>query len=274
MAIETVVEEVALNLEETAQAVRLLNGRTVSFGLGGMLIGAAAGGYFGYQLAKKRTRAEALAEADREIEEMRKFYRNQYTNEDAVFNPSIRPLVVEPATNVGEVVTGPPGPKPTLQSIVKERGYAGEDPDTMAMDEESSLAPTRPTRPPVPVREPAPVEHVEPTSFPEWNEALEQARRDVTKPYVISRTEWDESLYEKLQYTYYDDDDVLVDEDGNVVSDPEAILGEFSYRFGYGSGDGAVVFVQNDQLQKDFEITKRPEAYEEVVLGLDPHDES
>lgn len=262
-AVETVVEEVALNLEETAQAVRLLNGRTASFGIGGLAIGLGIGLYFGYRYGKKKTKAEAMLEADREIEQMRDFYRNMVTESAAAG------VLEGPSHGILQ--------KPTLESIARERGYGPYPPETVdsddpekEMEDEGEILPPVPAgvrlpRPPVPVSEPS--------VTPEWNSALEFARRDTTQPYVIHRDEFDENAnYRKLAYTYYDHDDVLVDDENNVVQEGNSIVGDFNFRWGYGSGDPSVVYVRNDQLQLDMEIQRRDASYEEAVLGLDPHD--
>jgi len=148
--------------------------------------------------------------------------------------------------------------KPTPEAIVREQGY--ETPE-----------PPRPTRPPVPVREPETL--VEEVSRDEWNYNKEIAQRDRNHPYIIHENEFQETFpdYQQLQWTYYAGDNILCDERDEVVVRPELVVGEENLRrFGHGSSDDNMVYIRNDRLEIEWEITRSWKSHAEEVLGLDP----
>jgi len=148
--------------------------------------------------------------------------------------------------------------KPTPEAIVREQGY--ETPE-----------PPRPTRPPVPVRKPETL--VEEVSRDEWNYNKEIAQRDRNHPYIIHENEFQETFpdYQQLQWTYYAGDNILCDERDEVVVRPELVVGEENLkRFGHGSSDDNMVYIRNDRLEIEWEITRSWKSHAEEVLGLDP----
>lgn len=91
------------------------------------------------------------------------------------------------------------------------------------------------------------------------------------KPFVISREEFDEGYphFDKITITYYAEDDVLADEQDEIISDIEAVVGYDSLsRFGDMSDDDCVVYVRNGRLGADYEIILTQESYSESVLGI------
>ena len=232
---ETVVEEVATNLEEVAQATRQIDPRLISYVGIGLAAGFATGFYFGYKLARQRTKAEALKEADEQIDQMREYYESKLTAAE---------------------------PKPELDEIIEERGYnsiTGEH--------------TRPLRPPVPiVVAPQPVIvdlSGQNSQDPDWIWPQELANRSPDKPYIIHEDEFtaNETDYAQTQYTYWAGDDVITDTDNAPISQPNQVVGRQNLRFGHGAGDANIVFVRNDELNLEIEINREPGSYEEEVLG-------
>ncbi len=91
------------------------------------------------------------------------------------------------------------------------------------------------------------------------------------EPFVISREEFDEGYphFDKITITYYAEDDVLADEQDEIISDIEAVVGYDSLsRFGDMSDDDCVVYVRNGRLGADYEIVLTQESYSESVLGI------
>lgn len=91
------------------------------------------------------------------------------------------------------------------------------------------------------------------------------------KPFVISREEFDEGYphFDKITITYYAEDDVLADEQDEIITDIEAVVGYDSLsRFGDMSDDDCVVYVRNGRLGADYEIILTQESYSESVLGI------
>lgn len=73
-------------------------------------------------------------------------------------------------------------------------------------------------------------------------------------PYVISPDEFGElDEYDQISLTYYAGRQILVDEDGSVITNDDEIVGTESLsRFGEYEDD--TVFVRNDKLKCDYEI--------------------
>ncbi|QXO14663.1 hypothetical protein SEA_RUNHAAR_59 [Gordonia phage Runhaar] len=92
-------------------------------------------------------------------------------------------------------------------------------------------------------------------------------------PYIISVSEFMENdpQYQQNTISYYQGDGVLADERDQPIPDKNSIVGEQNLvRFGEGSGDDNIVFVRNDRLEVDFEITQSLGTYSEEVLGVAP----
>lgn len=93
------------------------------------------------------------------------------------------------------------------------------------------------------------------------------------RPYIISVSEFMENdpQYQQNTISYYQGDGVLADERDQPIPDKNSIVGEQNLvRFGEGSGDDNIVFVRNDRLEVDFEITQSLGTYSEEVLGVVP----
>lgn len=235
MAIDAVVEEVAENLEEAAEATRRINAGAVGYFVSGVALGAALGFYFGYRFNREKIRAEAFAESEKEVEKIREVYQQK--------------------TVAAE-------PKPSLEEVIEERGYSTVvEPDR-----------DRPLKPPVPVSAPPVVIYEGGKSKDaNWSYPQELARRTPEEPYIIHQDEFSnkESGYVHTTYTYYAADDVLCDEDNRPLPHADIVVGRNNLRFGHGADDIDVVFVRNDKLEIEMEICRSPKSYEEEVLGLE-----
>ena len=249
-AVDVVVEEVADNLEELAQATRRINTRSIAFVGGGFLVGAAVGFYFGRRWNREKIKAEAFAASEKEVEKIREVYQQK--------------------TVAAE-------PKPDIEDIMEQRGYSTKEVET----EE------RPTRPPVVVAPviiaPSPVSAPPVVTYEggkdkdlNWNYPEELANRDDQRPYIIHQDEYKqgESGYDQTTYTYYAEDGVMIEEgstDPMTNIDMTVGLDNLS-RFGHGADDIDVMFIRNDQLELEMEVCRHPGSYEEEVVGLDGND--
>lgn len=236
MAIDTVVEEVADNLEEIAAATRRINTNSVGFFIGGAAVGFAIGFYFGYRYNKEKLRAEAFKESEKEVETIREVYQQ-------------KTIAAEP--------------KPSIDEVLEERGYSAEE----------RAEHIRPLKPPVPVYAP-PVVVYEGGKDKNtgWNFPEELESRLEGEPYVIHQDEFmnHETGYSQTTYTYYAADDVLVDDgNGHPLPHADMVVGQDNLKFGHGTDDIDVVFVRNDKLQMEMEICRSPLSYEEEVLGIE-----
>jgi hypothetical protein len=241
---ETVVEEVASNLEEAAEVTRRINPRSIGLVLGGVGIGVAVGFFFGYRYNREKIRAEAFAKSEEEVEKIRELYRD-------------RAKVVVPE-------------KPSVEQVVEERGYL--DPER-----------ERPLPTPVPfVSEPDTTEPpivVDPDrQVPEfiWNYPHELARRSPDRPYVIHQEEFQEegSQFNHVTYTYFAEDGfVMNDEDQQLFTDVDARVGLHNLvRFGHGTDDPDIVFIRNHELNIEIELARTYNSYQRDIEGLEPDD--
>ena len=82
------------------------------------------------------------------------------------------------------------------------------------------------------------------------------------EPFVISPEEYgDIDDYDTKSWTYYSDS-VLTDETGEIVSDPEIIIGDGLLHFGDYEDDS--VYVRNDNIGCDYEILKHDKTFSEI----------
>ena len=226
--VEDVVEEVATNLEEAAAVTRRINAQAVGYFAGGLILGVAAGFYFGHRWNKEKIKAEAFKQSEEEVARIREVYQQ-------------RTVVVRE--------------KPSVSEVIEEKGY-------------STRTEERPLKAPVPVMDtplvlPGSVTYGESKSkFEGWNSAEERANRTPDEPYVIHQDEFnhEENGYSHVTYTYYNTDDVLVDEDNIPLPHADLIVGQDNLKFGHGADDPDVVFVRNDRIEVEMEICRLPQA--------------
>jgi hypothetical protein len=241
---ELVVEEVAENLEEAAQAVRRLDTKSVSFLLVGLGVGAAVGFWFGYRYNKEKIKAEAFEESQEQILQIRDYYERTQ--------------------------------KPELQEIIEERGYV-EPADVVPSRPLPAPVPVREPQLSV-VEEPEPVAEVV-GKTPEnakdkdegWNYPFELQRRSATHPYIIHQDEFieNETEFGQVTLTYYEDDAVLADTDDSPIHNQVSLLGDGTLsRFGHGTDDHNTLYVRNPVLEMEYEICRVQKSFEEEVEGL------
>lgn len=91
----------------------------------------------------------------------------------------------------------------------------------------------------------------------------------VEAPYVISPEEFGEmDGYTQISLIYFEDDDILSDENGVIIDDPEEIVGDALNHFGDYEEDS--VFVRSDPKRCDYEILKDLRSYAEFRSTLPP----
>ena len=97
--------------------------------------------------------------------------------------------------------------------------------------------------------------------------------RDEGLPYIVTTQEFfdEHEDYDTHSVTYYEDDRMLVDDRGTIISDIEGNLGpDYNLAFGLGSGEPHVVYIRNEQRTNDYEVLLEPGSYTENVLGVVP----
>lgn len=119
-------------------------------------------------------------------------------------------------------------------------------------------------------------DHEEPPVAPdeEFDYATELARRDPEKPYIISVDEFTQgdAGFDQFDLTYFDGDGVLADTRDQLFD--EDAIGGSNLKFGYGSRDENIVYVRNEALSMDFEISKSIGSYTQEVMGYNPEEDT
>lgn len=90
-------------------------------------------------------------------------------------------------------------------------------------------------------------------------------------PTVITLEEFtdEKDHFDKLTINYYAEDDTLVDEREDIITNVNALIGEDALLcFGESSDDPDVVYVRNERLSIDYEVIRINKSYQETVLGI------
>lgn len=85
---------------------------------------------------------------------------------------------------------------------------------------------------------------------------------DRIAPYVISPDEFGGTQYYDIKSLVYYSDDILADDDGEILNDPEDIIGDALAHFGEFEDDA--VHVRNENTECDYEILKNEKTYSEA----------
>lgn len=96
----------------------------------------------------------------------------------------------------------------------------------------------------------------------ELNGASREAIALDKPPYEIEPSDWELTCgnYEKISLTYYQFDQIVANEEEEVI-DEALLIGDVIERSGFDQNSEDVLYVRNDKIMADFEITKVYEAY-------------
>jgi hypothetical protein len=237
------IEDVAVQVEEVADATRRLTGREVGFFVVGAGLGVAVGFAVGYRIAEKRLKPRYEKYAEAEIGQMREHYLRKMRA--ATPKPPVEQVVVE----------------------VEERNERGfTEAEQKAIDEVNEKFPADEEK------ETTQVNVFEASE--EWNYQYELAHRSKHVPYIIHLDEFTENApeHDQTTYTYYEIDDVMADSRDTTIEDMDASIGLGNLgRWGHGSNDPNVVYVRNEVLGLDVEIVRDRGSWSETVRGTIRH---
>lgn len=119
-----------------------------------------------------------------------------------------------------------------------------------------------------------PVETVEEILFPPstdgWDYEAERNTRERKHIYTIHIDEFknDEMGYRQTTLTYYEGDDILVDELDTPIYGYQKFIGDVM-DFGRGSGDPNTFYVRNEKEKTEYEVIRDKGLYSVEVLGLE-----
>lgn len=269
-----VVEDVA---EDVVEMVEIVRNNPIVLTVVGVL-GLAAGAAGGYFLTRKFLREHYADIAEEEIAEAKEFYAG--LNKVSVAGEPLSPQEVMAQRHP--------------EAVEALREYQGVEVETPARTEEELLE-HRVTQARIqsvnvgveggPEHGVHPIEKVEERQEktrnvfvdPTFDLPEEVKHRTKDRPYVISHDEYfaaEHEDYDTIQLTYYEKDDTLVGENDKPVDDVNSVIGDDSLaRFGHGSKDKNIVYVRNDKLRAEYEVTLSDQSYLEA-LGLGPEPDS
>ncbi len=100
------------------------------------------------------------------------------------------------------------------------------------------------------------------------------AKKMERAPYVIAPYDFGElDGYSQIELTYYEGDDTLEDDEYNIITDRDELLGPKALTT-FGEYEDDAVFVRNERLRTDFQILKDPRTYKEArSIGPDQVDD-
>lgn len=90
--------------------------------------------------------------------------------------------------------------------------------------------------------------------------------RNINQPYVISPDEFGDMGDYDIEYLTYYADGTLADEADEPITDVDNVVGRDALNhFGTDTSEPELVFVRNDDLRKDFEISLDSRKYSDVI---------
>lgn len=202
----------------------------------------AVGSFFGtrHLLETKYAKVYEL-----EVEVARKYYA-KLNKRDEFSDPT---LLVSPADEVSTQA---------YHALSKYQGQFSEEPLTVVLDESDDDYP--------------------PVGEREFDYEFEVGQRTDFAPYIITKEEFFEAedpSYDQVTLTYFEEDDVLIDEQDTPIPDTDDLVGDNHLRrFGEGSGDKNVIYIRNPQKRLEFEILLNQRSYAKEVLGFIEHSDS
>lgn len=97
----------------------------------------------------------------------------------------------------------------------------------------------------------------------------ELAKKREGRPYIIEEEQFFENEAEHKQSAleYFELDETLVDEENRPIHAYVQVIGPDNLHFGRGAKDRHMVYIRNDRLKHDYEVSRNEGSYAEEVLG-------
>lgn len=97
------------------------------------------------------------------------------------------------------------------------------------------------------------------------------------EPYAINFEDFyrNGSGFDQSYLMYYEEDEVLCDESESIVEESDKVLGEGWYgRFGDNEDDPDTIYIRNERMKTDYEVSRIKNAYSRVVMGMEDNDDN
>lgn len=251
------VNRVEDTVEHVIDSADVVPGRPAVYIAVGLVVGAGAGGSIAWLISKRRYKLKYEQLAQQEIAEAKAFY-NKLAKSELNWNgdePKEQELTERGAK--------------AADALVKYRGDGAAVGEEIVVTEEEIEVEVQPATSNVFERNRADLV---------WDQDQEDAYRATIgegEPYIICQKEYmeNENDYEQKTFTYFAEDDVLVDEQDKPIELIDMVAGEENLtRFGHGTTDNRIVLIRNDKLRLDFEVVKNDGSYSKEVLGFQHSD--
>ena len=221
-----------------------------------VVVSAISGGGLVYFLFNKKIQTKYEKIANAEIAEARKFYIKRYKKDE--FSDPVT-LLESHAGEISEEIINTNKYRsvqmhPSLEPVIDD----GSPEAARLIKRGKKLA--RTLEPPI--------------NQPVFDYDEEMKIRSEHTAYVISHDEFyqGEKDYPQITVSYFEGDDVLIDERDEPINDVESTIGVANLeRFGHGSNDNNVVHIRNERLEVDFEVVRSHGKYVEEILGFIKH---
>lgn len=106
----------------------------------------------------------------------------------------------------------------------------------------------------------------------DWDAEVTQRDQNPGKPYQLHQDEYYRMEFDfpQLTLTYFEGDNILVDENNEPIYNHHDVVGDFE--FGHGSNNKDICFVRNDARRAEYEIIRHTGMYSREVLGIEIED--
>lgn len=235
------------------------NARKYALGLLLVAVGSATmGGVLGWLICEKKLKQRYEEQASIEIEEAREHYKTRYKG-DEYATPQSAAEIRGASTDSGL--------DKAARALVNYQGGAAED--LSRESEDSSEGDGDSVEVTIEAETVNIFENAETTEPGTHLTQAEVDARTSTAPYIIAYDEFMGSDFQQKQLTYFEGDDVLMDDtDDQPIPDVQRVVGRENLRFGHASGDESVVFIRNDRMSMDFEVSRNLGLYSHEVAGF------
>lgn len=275
---EVVAEHVEEAIDGTVEVVEVLRNNP-KVAVVAAVFGAVAGGALGYFVAQKKLKQFYIDLANHEIADAKEFYSNFYKvdNEGVTMSPKdvmVERHGVEAAAEALQSYEGRPA-GPSEEPVFEGEPYDEVVNEAHIRKMQAKLAEEIKSKKSVAEED---IEEINDKAaainiFVDNTFDLEEESkyRTADKPYIITHDEFYDSdrEYDNHLLTYFEVDDTLVDDTDKPLENVDQLVGEDNLvRFGSGSRDKNIVFIRNEHLGIDYEITRSKGSYLEEVLGM------
>ena len=231
------------------------------------VLSAAGGGATGYILAQKRLEAKYAELSEREIREAKVYYDQKY-KEGEFADPSVlAEKYDEDDEDGGEPETSTQGEMiKEAADILEHQQYVSYDRPEQTVEEVVEVKQSIKRN--IFEDERALVTDITDREF-DLDDELD--KKAAGKPYIIEQEQFfeNDSGFSQTTLTWFEGDQVLVDEHDQPIREVDRVIGLENLRWGCGTlGEKNVVYIANDKLNAEYEVTRSFGSYTEEVLGF------